>query len=502
MAVTFRDLCAQQHLGLRFHGEQTQLEREIRWVTTTELEDPTPWLTGGELVLTTRLWQKSASAQTRLVANLDKAGAAGFGFATGPAQRQRPEFALEKAHELGMPVVEAPYDAPFIAVARFVAEQLFEQEHAQQRWLTEAHDKLAQALLSGQGLHALMRSLHTLTGAPAGLVDLHGQVLASHPRDYQWPPAQSGSTGTSAGTVTGTLSTRLIEIAENPVAVLCSHATTALELLPYAERLIGLELAKRQAVLEARRQLAGQVIHDILRRIISAEEAERRLASFDIPLAEPHTVILATADCAPDRLRSVPWALFFGQPTGSHDLLTALVGRQVVVLVPEHQPATAVGHQLARHLSQVGQAVSVGVGGCYSGADGLRWSYLEAQDALTRGPGVHERAHLDLTRALLSNPDLPLRHLAARLLRPLLTCDRDHNTQLIATLRTFFVCNESVTLTAARLFVHRNTVHHRLRLIEKLTSLSLSSTQDRIQLWLAIRATAEPDPEATDHRAS
>jgi purine catabolism regulator len=491
MGVSFRDLCEEKPLGVTFHGETRDLDRTIRWVTVTEMEDPTPWLTGGELVLTTRLWLKSAPAQELLIRRLHGAGVAGFGFATGPDQQQLPEPALAEARARGLPAIETPYASPFMAITRFVAERLFEQEHVRRRRLVDAHDQLAQTLLSGQGLQGLMRSVWTLTGAPAGLVDLQGRVLAGQPTDHEWPMPEIVAAASRAADATGALSARLIEINGDPVAFLCSRTSTAPEILPYAERLIGLELAKRQAVAEERRHLAGQVIQDILRRVISDEEAERRLASFEVNLPDPRAVVLATADCDPARLRSAPWALYLGQDN-SRQILTAVVGRHVVALVPHAQDARAVGQQLLDHLSRISKAVCVGVGGSYSGADGLRWSHLEAQDAVARGPGVHERTRLDLTRLLLANPELPLRRLARDTLLPLITSDRHGDGQLLETLRTFFACNESITLTAARLFVHRNTVHHRLRSIEKLTTLSLSSMHDRMQLWLAVVALDRP----------
>ncbi|MEX0743382.1 MAG: PucR family transcriptional regulator ligand-binding domain-containing protein, partial [Actinomycetota bacterium] len=40
-------------LALRFVAGEESANRPIRWVHISELEDPTPWLKGGELLLTT-----------------------------------------------------------------------------------------------------------------------------------------------------------------------------------------------------------------------------------------------------------------------------------------------------------------------------------------------------------------------------------------------------------------------------------------------------------------
>ena len=58
-------------LGLKVAaGSAAAGEREIRWVHITELLDPTPWLSGGELLLTTGIPLENADKQRRFVRRL------------------------------------------------------------------------------------------------------------------------------------------------------------------------------------------------------------------------------------------------------------------------------------------------------------------------------------------------------------------------------------------------------------------------------------------------
>jgi PucR family transcriptional regulator, purine catabolism regulatory protein len=120
--------------------------------------------------------------------------------------------------------------------------------------------------------------------------------------------------------------------------------------------------------------------------------------------------------------------------------------------------------------------------------DGIRWSFLEARDALGKGTGVHEGEPLSIPRLLMANPDLPVQELGRATLGPLLNADRTGDSQLIETLRTFLELDGSVQATADQMYVHRNTVRYRLSRIEALTDRSLSSTKDRVHLWLALLA--------------
>jgi len=59
---------------------------------------------------------------------------------------------------------------------------------------------------------------------------------------------------------------------------------------------------------------------------------------------------------------------------------------------------------------------------------------------------------------------------------------------LVDTLRTYVGAGGSVAATARTMFVHRNTVHYRVRRIEQLTGLDLSRLEDRLLCELALLA--------------
>ena len=58
---------------------------------------------------------------------------------------------------------------------------------------------------------------------------------------------------------------------------------------------------------------------------------------------------------------------------------------------------------------------------------------------------------------------------AHAVLGPVLALPEADRGLLLGTLRTWFIQDASASATAARLFVHRNTVRYRLRRIQELT---------------------------------
>jgi PucR family transcriptional regulator, purine catabolism regulatory protein len=117
----------------------------VRWVHSSELLDPTPWLRGGELLLTTGLQLSGATTQREFVERLAEREIAGLGFGTGFVHKKLPAAVLNTARKLGFPLFEVPYELPFIAITeRVFAQLLNERYELLQRNM--AGDVLAEAL--------------------------------------------------------------------------------------------------------------------------------------------------------------------------------------------------------------------------------------------------------------------------------------------------------------------------------------------------------------------
>jgi purine catabolism regulator len=501
--VTLGDIVSQAELGLIPVSAATDFDRIVRWVTITELPDPSRWLDGGELVLTTGLRQRTGVEQAAFVEALCRADAVALGFGVGLSHRTVPKTVVRTAQANDLPLLVVPYETPFIAVTRFIADRMSNEHASELQSLLDAHEQLGKALLSGRGLPELLEVFARLTEAPAAVVDLHGSLLASAPALASWPIEQitallwDRELGGETPIGSQSLDIRPVTVEGRVVAAFCTRAAARAEhllgdILGYAAQLAGLELARRQAVLAGRRELAGQVLEDIVRAAISTSEAERRLTAVGVEAQVGHRLVLGIVDANNTAMRNLPWSIHRIADDASDPVVTALTGRYFAAICTESQPVHDTAHMMSEYLCNLGQGVCVGIGGVYSGVDGLRWSFFEARDALGKGAGIHEGEPLSLPRLLVANPELPVQELARAALRPVLEADGEVNGTLTATLRTFLELNGSVSATADRLFVHRNTVRYRLTQVERLTGRALASTQDRVHLWLALMALGDP----------
>src|ERR1700759_235593 len=106
--LTVRSLVSE--VGLELAAGEEAADAPVRWVHITELPDPTPWLSGGELLLTTGLQMTDEKSQRDFVRRLEKHGLAGLGFGVGFGHSEIPGPLLDEAGKLGFPIFEVPYE--------------------------------------------------------------------------------------------------------------------------------------------------------------------------------------------------------------------------------------------------------------------------------------------------------------------------------------------------------------------------------------------------------
>jgi purine catabolism regulator len=116
-------------LGLHLVSGQESAQAQVRWVHSTELPDPTPWLKGGELLLTTGIQLHGPKLQRELIDRLADHDIAGLGFGTGFAHRRMPAALVTAARKREFPLFEVPYELPFIAITERAFAHLLDERY-------------------------------------------------------------------------------------------------------------------------------------------------------------------------------------------------------------------------------------------------------------------------------------------------------------------------------------------------------------------------------------
>ncbi|HSX02288.1 MAG TPA: helix-turn-helix domain-containing protein [Candidatus Saccharimonadia bacterium] len=137
--------------------------------------------------------------------------------------------------------------------------------------------------------------------------------------------------------------------------------------------------------------------------------------------------------------------------------------------------------------SELKLPATVGVGNYHPGLEGLRQSYHEAISAIELGAQTWDQDriyHIDdfgVVAPLLSGVDESNIYFSRELLERL-----GENHEIIQTLEAFFAFDMSLTRTADKLKIHRNTLVYRLDRITETLGLDPRVFDDAVQIKLAI----------------
>jgi purine catabolism regulator len=516
--VTVRDLL--KRLELRALAGEEGLDLPVRWVHISELADPTPWLSGGELLLTTGMQLVTAEAQRQFIHRLADHQLAGVGFGSGIVHDVVPAPLLEAAGERGLPVFEVPYELPFIAITEAAFTELVNEQYAVLRRALAAHERLERIVLAQRGLAALAGAIASLIGGTVAVLDARGGTLARHEfrralSEGSWarlaeqvrsrrraarefiPSLQEVDQGLALPVPAE--GTELVPDAWL-VAVKDSGALSDFDRLTLrqAVTLVALELLRARVAGDTERRLAGEVLDAALSGELTGSELARRLAPFGLDRRAAALVLPGESA----RAAGSPPEQLLREHLRREGLpgLVAQAGELACALVPGLEDEELFA--LAEHVARRARA-PVGAGRARP-LDELRRAFHEARCAMEAlllagagaagdrdGAPARAATYRDLGsfQLLLSlQDDDALRLFSDSILGPLLDGDGRHGGQLISSLEAFLEENGQWERAARRLCCHRHTLRYRIRRVEQLTGRRLSNARDRIELWLALRA--------------
>jgi purine catabolism regulator len=512
--LTVKDLVGALELEL-VAGERSA-GAPIRWVHVSELEDPAPWLSGGELLLSTGMALLDEDSQRVYVRRLVEHHLAGLGFGIGFAHQSLPQALVDEARALEFPVFSVPYEMPFIAITERAFSSLVNEQFDVLQRAVSIQRRMERLVLEERSLGEVVRGLANSIGATVMVLDGAGRTLASHAFRRELDGALVAAIRAEVGARGHVPSPRgfapqISELAGRAIALPVpsgSHGAAASWLVAvpesdsvadferflahHAVMVVALAQMRERVVAETERRLAGDVLGLVLSGRIDAEEVAVRLAPFEISGAAA-VLVLAVDDpkALEDELGRIladlgAKALVATVATARRRLLCA-------VLAGADDPlglASAVRELLSADGRSVRAAISHP-----APVQALRRSFHEARCALEVGalangsaPAVATADDLGAYRLLLSlQEDDGLRQYCDDVLSPIERTRSGNGDELLRSLEAFLEHNGSWEAAARALFCHRHTLRYRISRIEELTGRRLDRVENRIEFWLALR---------------
>jgi purine catabolism regulator len=470
--LSVRDIATLPGLDLRVAAGAEGLGREVSWLHVSELDDPTQWLEGGELLLTTGLGVgELATRQRAYVRRLAEHGLAGLGFGIGFNFAEVPSALAEEADRLGFPVLEVPYEVPFVAITKTAVSHLASERLEQLTQAIAVHERLADAVLKGRGLNDLLGIVCGHLDCSLQLLDETGRVVSER---------HSGRRLSFEGAL------ELPVVAREELAVLKAvrdgHPFGEYDrlVLHHGQTALAFELSRRRAVSAAELRLAGDLLDDLEEDRLDEREAGRRMVAFGLDPRGTYAAILALptdglhAEAVRQRLAAELDALTLPYVS------TARLDR-AAFLVEADQDEAVLG--LAQRLAQNGAEWRLGIGRPARGRE-LGRSLLEARAALdTTSGSVASYRDLGSLELLLNLPDAPLEAFVDRVLGP-----AADNSWLLDSLAGLLDAGCRWSEAAERLGVHRHTLRYRMDRLREATGRHPDDPEQRMELWLALKA--------------
>lgn len=513
MLPTLRRLLARPELSLRLLTPENDLppgalDQGVEWVHSSDLADPTPFLSPSQVLLTTGTQftpDTPGDAFYRdYVARLRARGISGLGFGTEVVREGTPDALVAACLAHGLPLLEVPYRTPFIAVARAAGDMVAEERFARHTWTLSAQRAIALAALRPDGLSATLSELSRQLTHWVALFDATGGLDRVFPRDAF---ARASGDGRPSDTV------------QREAAQLLRRGQRASSTVVDGDDIVTLQTLGRGGQLRGVLALGGDT---------DLDQASQEVVTSVVALAGLSLEQDSALGRARGELRSALWRSLLG---GNVELVRGITGdlwgplpaapvriaavdtrregledlTELLELRALAQPGTlffarqgamlvlCIDRTAGPLLAELNTAFDLHIGvSDPSEYDALPRALAQAEQALGRSregaAGVVEFEAIAAAGVLAYLARTDAAEVGRAALEPLVRHDAERGTELLASVRVWLEHNGAFGPAAEVLGVHRHTLRAHIGQAEQVLGRDLATFPARADLWAAFVA--------------
>jgi PucR family transcriptional regulator, purine catabolism regulatory protein len=485
------------------------LSHQVTWVVTPRATPPVfSNLRGGELALVPVATVRALDDRLTLADLVERL--APVPIAAVGVVGEISDAARTAANSARTPLLQLPDGCDVREVEREIQRLVGDYEAQIERRAAQLGTLLTQRSLSGAGLAGLLETLADRTARGLAVYATTGEIRALKargPSRVALQTLQPSSTGSVNHLGQQVWIQQLGGAASNDPSArpygflaLCGDTLDDWDRLAAQQgaAAVSLELAKEHAVMAAEERLRGDFVQTVLTGAgVDGEALLQRGRELGYDLRQPHIALL----CAVGEDEPSPRAAaLVNTALGALGVAAPTMRRADGVLcylpAPERGRAVhEVAEQLRARLAPDLPGIVLALGREAKNVVAWPRSLREAEQALRIGRQLFD------TRRVLDFSDLGVYRLLILLrespelwefyrttLVALADYDRDQGAELLKTLEAFFDNLGNLARTADALHVHRNTLLYRLQRIGEISGMDLDDAEDRLALWLALKA--------------
>lgn len=516
LGVTIRDaLALDEFAGTKVVAGNNSLDRKIFHINVMEVPDILDWVREGELLFTTLYsLRDSPEEQVALIPRLAEKKLAGLAIKPKRYIDQIPEEVINVANELEFPILQLGPHVAFATVMEPLLNAIFDFQTELLNRSEWVHNQLMEVVLQGGGLDKLIEVVGRLLEKEVAIVDRDIEPLSTmSPRMEGWInsiywPALRGKVSLirmggeepglivplmAGGSLLGYLVTSCCDKQSRDYSILDEIA------MERAATVATLDIINLRAREEIERRFRNEFVVDLVEGAFSSDNVARtRAKANNWVLGDDMQVFLLRlmdfrAQDQKDRL------LRYLREYLGETCITGELGRDILLIAPGDDESFRVRKWLELNLSQLEASASskliIGAGRRSSNIRNVKYSFRQARRTVKTAeqvPSLGRLVYYDdlgiyrLLEELNGKPEM--QSFISDTLQILIDYDEKNNTDLLNTLRRYYIWGGNLKQVSEELFVHYNTVLYRIKRIEGLLGISLDDPQQRLTIEVAIKA--------------
>lgn len=513
------------------------LTRNVESVNISDTPDVINFLYKNHLLLTTGYgFYEDTNQFCDLIREMHALNCSGIIIKVNRFMHKIPEEAKLLADDLAFPIIDLPTNRTLGDLSRHILNYLNDHEAEQLYYALHVQQEFSDMMVKGYNLNSLVEHLGHFLVRPVLLLNHRGEMIArSH--DFRMDsikraeteiiraikedtaPYQDGTTFDIPSLNQQAVTTFPVKTKRQQPSML---VIIDFQTLPYpssqmaveqAGNVISSTLIKEQAIEENTRLLKNNFFADLIEKRVQAEdEVMSRTAFYGLDPDKASICVLCTVDSEGENYESLQ--LYEKKISELHNSIydqleddiingnmqaTLFTKEKFFVMILQFNQYTEAEINLVTEFTQKAQknvqgeySVSFGISNPVESVTEIPTAYQEAAEAITNGYDQNMTGFInyyktkEIKELLNTLPRKDIKALYENTLKSLAYPETKEDQELIKTIEIYLNCQCEISVTARKLYIHRNTVKYRIKKAEELLNCSFHDPADSLRVRVAL----------------